>query len=496
MKSGIIYTDPTVSPSYKTCSDWYDVASSDILTTSTRNVALDTSDDSNGHLVISAILQSLGCGNALGANNFAVFFKDIFVSSWDRIRFTMEFTGASSCWSILGDTRWGEFDVTSLGLYEFDVNDGDVVEAVDLEYGSWSGESERCDNAAFNFFHAYHEAIGQSEYRGYIEVEQRRNMSEEKAGLGSGYSCTQVGSMIRYKDIQVCKHEITSDPTYAPSSNPTNLPTSNPTVDPTESTTNPSVDPTENPTKYPTMEPTNDPSVHPTIEPTIFPSNYPTNYPSLYPSVTPSGMYIFRIIRLAQKCLHLCFLKTLAKPTAKLLVINDENADDDGFSEGVGDEYVSTTQFPLTDKEQVASSPISFSFLELILILVIAIGAFCCCFIVWCIYLKAKRERGSHKSTKLKVYVDSQTHTEVTSMSGSPNSQSDVSMDVEIQTVNLRKTASFENKSLRESEDMYSYGHGNMTQGAFQSKNKKSMAEQVQQGVLAEIISGDVTTMG
>ena len=196
---------------------WYDISKDDILSQTRFNTALSVADDANGNLVVVATLNNFGCSKAANAqNHFAVFLKENFPEmsgQWDRIRYTMEFRGSSACWSILGNMgygNWGQSGISDLGLYEFNVDDGDVVIANSLTYGAWNGETRRCDNNAANFFHGQYGAG----YKGSIRVEQRRNMATGNVGIGSGYSCTRVGSKVTYKNIQV---QI-PDPTPAPTS--------------------------------------------------------------------------------------------------------------------------------------------------------------------------------------------------------------------------------------------------------------------------------------
>ena len=180
--------------------EWLPITSTDILSTSSRNASINVyTNDTDNSLIIEGTLESAVCGDT-DPSNFAVYFDDNSNQKWQRIRYTIEFvSGSSSCWSILGSTTVGGFNVTNLGLYEFNVADGDVLISNSLTYGSWNGETTRCDDAADNFLHSQY-GTG---YKGSIRVEQRRNMSAPVAGIGSGYSCAAFGSIVRYKDIQV-----------------------------------------------------------------------------------------------------------------------------------------------------------------------------------------------------------------------------------------------------------------------------------------------------
>jgi len=164
---------------------WHEITTDDIDNTLTIFTDLALYNDENNRLNIDATLKERGCGG--DQSSFAVYFDDIDGQKWHSIDYTMEFvSGASSCWSILGNTHYGDFEVDSLGIYEFDVTEGDDLIFSELSYGEWDDEIRRCDNELDNFFHLKH---GKG-YKGYIRVEQRRDLSTSPAGIGSGYSCT------------------------------------------------------------------------------------------------------------------------------------------------------------------------------------------------------------------------------------------------------------------------------------------------------------------
>merc|ERR1711897_58850 len=95
----------------------------------------------------------------------------------------------SSCWSILGDTD----AAPEHGLFGLKtIDDG-------LSYGNWDGEKRRCDNEVDNFLHVKHG----NGHKGYLTVEQQRDINVDQAGIASGFSCTHVGSVVRFKDISV-----------------------------------------------------------------------------------------------------------------------------------------------------------------------------------------------------------------------------------------------------------------------------------------------------
>merc|ERR1711933_319317 len=95
----------------------------------------------------------------------------------------------SSCWSILGDTD----AAPEHGLYGLKTIDNG------LSYGNWDGEKRRCYNELDNFLHVKHG----NGHKGYLTVEQMRDINVNQAGIASGFSCTHVGSVVRFKDISV-----------------------------------------------------------------------------------------------------------------------------------------------------------------------------------------------------------------------------------------------------------------------------------------------------
>jgi len=183
---------------------WHEITAADINKASPINAGLDIFEDENDHLVIDGTLKERGCGDE--QSGFAVFFDEIDGKKWHSIEYTMEFiTGAFSCWSFFGNTHYGNFEVDSLGIFEFDAKEGDEVIFNELSYGEWDGETRRCDNEANNPFHGQHH--GKWTNKGTIRVEQRRDMSASQAGIGAGFSCVQVGTIVRFKDIRVAYYD-------------------------------------------------------------------------------------------------------------------------------------------------------------------------------------------------------------------------------------------------------------------------------------------------
>merc|ERR1712154_220409 len=170
--------------------EWVAITKNDITSTIASNVDVKTYNDADGHLVVDGTLQARGCGSG-DKINFGVLLADS-SAKWRKIRYTMEFvSGSSSCWSILGDN--GKLENVNYGLLEFNVIEDK------LSYGDWNGETSRCDNEKDNFLHVKH---GRG-YKGYLTVEQMRDLNVENAGIGSRFSCIKVPTVVRYKDISV-----------------------------------------------------------------------------------------------------------------------------------------------------------------------------------------------------------------------------------------------------------------------------------------------------
>merc|ERR1712154_503960 len=169
---------------------WVAITKDDITSTIASNVDVNAYNDADGHLVVDGTLQARGCGSG-DKINFGVLLADS-SAKWSKIRYTMEFvSGSSSCWYILGNN--GKLENVNYGLLEFNVIEDK------LSYGDWNGETSRCDNEKDNFLHVKH---GRG-YKGYLTVEQMRDLNVENAGIGSRFSCIKVPTVVRYKDISV-----------------------------------------------------------------------------------------------------------------------------------------------------------------------------------------------------------------------------------------------------------------------------------------------------
>eukprot|EP01084_Bolivina_argentea_P107712 192563_1 len=178
------------------CLQWCNVTEDDI--TSKHELGVNTTY-SNENLVIDAIITNYGCGEQ--QSHIFVFINDFLANKWIKIRYKIEFWGSSICWSILGNTYYGDFENNfNTGLYSFDVTKGDSIISNQLLYGSWNGSNQTCNNDTSNFW----QFTVSGEYKGSIIVEQRRNINAFRAGIGSGHSCSNIDvSKVRFSDIKV-----------------------------------------------------------------------------------------------------------------------------------------------------------------------------------------------------------------------------------------------------------------------------------------------------
>jgi len=174
---------------------WIDVSFSDVHPFQT-NADVTLSQDSDGELVVDGELQVRGCGSG-SSSSFGIIVDDFYYPKerWTKIRYTIEFvSGASSCFSLFGDTHYGDFaDGAGFGLTTLSVIDNE------LTVGSFGGEKRLCNNEKSNFLHRIN-GVGN---KGFLRVEQSRDTWVHRAGISSGFSCTEIGQIVRYKDIQV-----------------------------------------------------------------------------------------------------------------------------------------------------------------------------------------------------------------------------------------------------------------------------------------------------
>eukprot|EP01083_Nonionella_stella_P165827 552720_1 len=183
---------------------WCSVKTTDVEIKS--HLGVDPSYSGDDNLVIDATITSQGCGSTQSHifASISDYFDNDILTQWVKIRYTTEFWGASSCWSLFGNTHYGHFagDFES-GLIEFNIDlptTDDIIQN-ELLYGSWKGETVTCNNEKSNFWHSLHGVDG---YKGSITVEQRRNTTVSHAGVGSGHSCSSPGvTKVRYSDIRV-----------------------------------------------------------------------------------------------------------------------------------------------------------------------------------------------------------------------------------------------------------------------------------------------------
>ncbi|XP_027047927.1 uncharacterized protein LOC113675531 [Pocillopora damicornis] len=172
---------------------WKRITKSWIDSALTGGVTL-TYDEENNGLTISGRVTSSGCGSAPPSGALT-----LIKGCWTMIKYTQEFRGRSSCWSIFGDEWYGGLYIsnTSTGLYPFNAKAGDVITdeyRMGLNSHAFDGKTRRCDKLATNFWRS------QKGLRRATVVLRRKPMAE-KAGIFTGTSCGTPTYKIR--DIYV-----------------------------------------------------------------------------------------------------------------------------------------------------------------------------------------------------------------------------------------------------------------------------------------------------
>jgi hypothetical protein len=162
------------------------------------NTAIELFHNADGGLEIDAKLRQQLVGShcsAESSSNFGLIIGDLEDQKWHKIRYTIEFvSGSSACWSLFGDTKYGPFeDDADFGLTTLDVIENG------LTGGDWKGEKQLCNGEISNFMHG---STG-NDYKGYLTVEQDRDLSVDVAGISAGFACTSVDQIVRVKDISV-----------------------------------------------------------------------------------------------------------------------------------------------------------------------------------------------------------------------------------------------------------------------------------------------------
>ncbi|XP_078384235.1 uncharacterized protein LOC144666728 isoform X2 [Oculina patagonica] len=153
-----------------------------------------TYSEVNNGLVISGHMTSYGCGSE-EQPGILTYIKGY----WTKIKYTQEFRGVSSCFSIFGDNWYGRTSVNNepIGVHPFNATQGDsITDQYNMGGNSheFDGILRRCDNTPANFWK-------NSASVRYATVILRRQLTAEKAGIFTGTSCGTP--TFKIKDIYV-----------------------------------------------------------------------------------------------------------------------------------------------------------------------------------------------------------------------------------------------------------------------------------------------------
>ncbi|XP_048587709.1 uncharacterized protein LOC116614608 [Nematostella vectensis] len=154
---------------------WQIVTRNDIQRITRYGVTVTESKDRRGGVVVSGQVTIFGCGRTpYSALHILI------RGEWTQIRYTHEFYGAASCWSIFG--RGSNLEV-------FDETKGDAIfDQLHMNNknnnNAFDGKDKRCDNNAGNFWHIHN---GQGLRRATVML--RRNTAKELAGIVTTTSC-------------------------------------------------------------------------------------------------------------------------------------------------------------------------------------------------------------------------------------------------------------------------------------------------------------------
>ncbi|KAL9962837.1 hypothetical protein ACROYT_G031982 [Oculina patagonica] len=173
---------------------WTRVTQSWIESTFKGGATLTYSEENNG-LVISGHMTSYGCGSG-GAPAILTYIKGY----WTKIKYTQEFRGVASCWSIFGHDYTGRNSVNNKpsGLHPFDAAQGDSITNQHYMGGNsheFDGVTRKCNNLATNFWDNPNPSVR------YATVTLRRQLTAEKAGIFTGTSCGTP--TFKIKDIYI-----------------------------------------------------------------------------------------------------------------------------------------------------------------------------------------------------------------------------------------------------------------------------------------------------
>ncbi|XP_078382456.1 uncharacterized protein LOC144665158 [Oculina patagonica] len=174
---------------------WTRVTQSWIESTFKGGSTVTYSEENNG-LAISVHMTSYGCGS-WEAPGVLTYIKGY----WTKIKYTQEFRGTASCWSIFGNDYTGRNSVNNMppGLHPFDAAQGDSITNQHYMGGGnsheFDGITRKCDNLATNFWRFDNANVR------YATVVLRRQLTAEKVGIFTGTSCGTP--TFKIKDIYI-----------------------------------------------------------------------------------------------------------------------------------------------------------------------------------------------------------------------------------------------------------------------------------------------------
>ena len=174
---------------------WVRVTPSMISSTSNEGTVTSVSADANGGVKLSVDANQRGCGK--GQGSAATHFIK---GPWTKIKYTEDFDGHASCWSIFGATGYLA-GLPKPNVHKLNEGAGDVLTNVnDMNDVKSASKTQRCDNAGDNFWHYASGSAGDA--RGTVTL--RRNDLNQPAGMSTGTSCTNTQTNFwHYKDIFV-----------------------------------------------------------------------------------------------------------------------------------------------------------------------------------------------------------------------------------------------------------------------------------------------------
>jgi hypothetical protein len=192
---------PAPTPSYWTC-----VTPEMISSTFNEGTVTSVSTDANGCAKISVDANQAGCGTRKlkdgwkGDGSTGSAATHFIQGPWTKIKYTEDFDGHASCWSIFGATGYLR-GVPNPNVHKLNEGAGDVLTNVnDMNDVKSASKTQRCDNAGDNFWHSASGSAGNA--RGTVTL--RRNDPNQPAGISTGTTCTDTNRAFwHYKDIFV-----------------------------------------------------------------------------------------------------------------------------------------------------------------------------------------------------------------------------------------------------------------------------------------------------